>query len=61
MSKYKYRGIYEIIFYKSDEHGNEEKNKDGSIKLYISKPSVDLSCVSDWFDPEDLEEIENAK
>ena len=54
MSKYKYRGIYEIIFYKSDEHGNEEKNKDGSIKLYTSEQNIDLSDVSDWFDTEDL-------
>ena len=58
-SKYKYHGIYDITFYKCDEDGNEEKNEDGSIKLYTSKQNVDLSYVSDWFHIEDLEEIEN--
>jgi hypothetical protein len=59
MSKYKYRGIYDITFYKCDEDGNEEKNEDGSIKLYTSKQNVDLSYVSDWFHIEDLEEIKD--
>ena len=53
-SKYKYHGIYDLIFYKCDEDSNMETNEDGSIKLYTSKQNIDLSDVSDWFDTEDL-------
>ncbi len=58
MSKYKYHGIYDITFYKCDEDSNMETNEDGSFKLYTSKKNVDLSYVNDWFNIEDLEEIE---
>ena len=64
MSKYMDHGIYDITFCKYDEDGNQEKNADGRIKLYTSKPEVDVSYVSDWFDIEDLtdyhEEIGNT-
>ena len=64
MSKYKYHGIYDITFYKCDEDGNEERNADGTTKIYTSKQNIDLSYVSDWFDIEDLtdyhEQIDNT-
>ena len=56
MNKYKYHGIYNITFYKCDEDGNEEKNADGTTKLYTSKQDVDLSYVNDWFELDNLEE-----
>ena len=48
--------IYDMLFYRADEDGNEELNEDGSIKLYRSE-GYDCSYLAEDVELEDLEEI----
>jgi len=55
MSKEYTIGVYDMLFYRVDEDGNEELNEDGSIKLYRAG-AYDCSYLSEGLELEDLEE-----
>ena len=57
MSKEYAIGVYDMLFYRVDEDGNEELNKDGDIKLYRVK-WYDTSHLTEGIEFEDLEEVE---
>jgi hypothetical protein len=48
--------VYDMLFYRVDEDGNEELNEDGSIKLYRTE-WYDSSYLAEGIDFEDLEEV----
>lgn len=51
--------INDITFYKVDDEGNEELNKDGTTKVYRIKDGVRvkaLEYLSDEFDDDIMEE-----
>ena len=51
--------INDITFYKVDDEGNEELNKDGSTKVYRIKDGVRdkaLEYLSDQFDDDIMQE-----
>tara|TARA_X000001382_G_scaffold105647_1_gene80878 strand:+ start:286 stop:501 length:216 start_codon:yes stop_codon:yes gene_type:complete len=53
--KYTY-SIWDIRFAKIDEDGYEERNEDGSVKLYTDASGHhDYSFINDGFDQDQLE------
>ena len=48
--------VYDMLFYRVDEDGNEELNKDGSIKLYRAE-EYDCSYLAEGVELDDLEEV----
>jgi hypothetical protein len=48
--------VYDMLFYRIDEDGNEELNEDGSIKLYRSE-QYDCSYLAEDVELDDLEEV----
>jgi len=48
--------VYDMLFYRVDEDGNEELNKDGSIKLYRAE-EYDCSYLAEVVELDDLEEV----
>ena len=55
MSKEYTIGVYDMLFYRVDEDGNEELNEDGDIKLYRAG-WYDTSHLVEGIELEDLEE-----
>jgi len=49
--------VYTMVFYRVDEDGNEELNKDGSIKLYKTTEEYDCSSLAEAVELDDLEEL----
>tara|TARA_B110000858_G_scaffold90995_1_gene105143 strand:+ start:403 stop:594 length:192 start_codon:yes stop_codon:yes gene_type:complete len=49
--------VYTMVFYRVDEDGNEELNKDGSIKLYKTTEEYDCSSLAEAVELYDLEEL----
>jgi len=54
MSKEYTIAVYDMLFYRFDEDGNEELNEEGYIKLYRSE-GYDCSYSSEGLELEDLE------
>ncbi len=53
--KYTYQ-VWDILFAKIDEDGNEETHEDGSVKLYTDASlHYDYSFINDGFDQDQLE------
>ena len=53
--------IQDILFYKVDDEGNEELNKDGTTKVYRIKDGIRvkaLEYLTDEFDDDIMEESE---
>ena len=53
--------IHDITFYKVDDDGNEELNKDGTTKVYRIKDGIRvkaLEYLTDEFDDDIMEESE---
>jgi len=53
--------IQDITFYKVDDNGNEELNKDGTTKIYRIKDGIRvkaLEYLTDNFDDDIMEESE---
>jgi len=53
--------IQDITFYKVDDEGNEEMNKDGTTKVYRIKDGIRvkaLEYLTDEFDDDIMEESE---
>ena len=50
--KKEYVAVYDLVFYKTDEDGNEVLNKDGTIKLFDYE--MDCSYLADDVDIDDL-------
>ena len=59
MSKEYTIGVWDMLFYRVDEDGNEELNEDGDIKLYRARWYDTSHLVEgiEFIDLEDLEEI----
>ena len=56
--------IQDITFYKVDDEGNEELNKDGTTKVYRIKDGIwplALEYLTDEFDDDIMEESEEIK
>jgi len=54
MSNDKYRiAVWDLVFYRVDEDGNEELDEDGNVKLY-DMPDYDCSHLADGLDVDDL-------
>jgi len=49
--------VWDILFYKKDEDGNEMLNEDGSVKLFQLKREHDVSFIAESTTDDDLEEI----
>lgn len=50
--------VWDIQFYKIDEHGNELRNNDGSVKMFTESRDIDLSWVADSIYEDDVKEVE---
>ena len=56
--------IQDITFYKVDDEGNEELNKDGTTKVYRIKDGIrvkSLEYLTDDFEDDIMEESEEIK
>ena len=56
--------IHDITFYKVDDDGNEELNKDGTTKVYRIKDGIrvkSLEYLTDDFGDDIMEESEEIK
>ena len=49
-------GVWDITFYKSDDKGNELKDKDGNIKLFTT--DVCMSYITDRLEIDNLQELQ---
>ena len=50
--------VWDLVFFRVDEDGNEELDEDGNIKLY-DMPEYDCSHLADGLDVADLTVIKN--
>ena len=51
--------VWDLIFFRVDEDGNEEVDADGNIKLYDAE-WYDCSHLADGIDVEDLTEVKHT-
>ena len=51
--------VWDILFYKKDEDGNEMLNEDGSIKLFQLKREHEVSWIAEGTTDDELEEMPN--
>ena len=56
MSKEYSIGVWEILFYKIDEDGNELLDEDGGVKMFWDTRGYSCSYLADSVSPSDLEE-----
>mgnify|MGYP003132876845 FL=1 len=58
-------GVWDILFYKIDEEGEEIRNPDGTVKIFGLKDSIgrdfDFSYIAESFEEDELEEIKEPK
>ena len=52
--------VWDILFCKKDEDGNEMLNEDGSIKLFQLKRDCDVSFIAEGTTDDELEEATNS-
>ena len=54
--KFKNIQLYDILFYLTDDDGNELLNDDYTAKLFTPRDDYNLSHIAEYFDHKDIKE-----